>query len=86
MLAPESSESSAGGGVVAPIALAALSLLGNEFVWFVPGVALGVPGVLLVLLLLVQAIGGAVWVPITRRLLGRDRRVYASADRMWWET
>jgi hypothetical protein len=38
--------------------------------WAVPGVAFGVPGLLLILAILAQAVGGAVWLPLVRRRIG----------------
>jgi hypothetical protein len=37
--------------------------------WTVPAVALGVPGFLVVLVVLLQLAGGAAWLPIARRAL-----------------
>ena len=37
--------------------------------WTVPAVALGVPGFLVVLAVLLQLAGGAAWLPIARRAL-----------------
>jgi hypothetical protein len=44
------------------------------FAWLVPGLFLSLPGLLLILIVLIQAGGGTVFVPITRRVLGRERR------------
>ena len=38
--------------------------------WTVPAVAMGVPGLLVLVVVLVQLAGGAAWVPVTRRVLG----------------
>jgi hypothetical protein len=38
--------------------------------WTVPAVAMGVPGLLVLVVVLVQLAGGAAWVPVTRRALG----------------
>ena len=72
------------GGLVAPAGLSALTVLGDDYVWFVPGVAVGVPGLLLIIIVGVQAIGGALWIPVTRRLLGRERSRFAGGERVWW--
>jgi len=49
-----------------------LSLRGFE--WAIPVLVLTVPGLLLVLSVLAQTILGMLWLPITRRSLGDDRR------------
>ena len=75
-----------GGGILASSAgFAALSLLDDLHVWFVPGVAVGVPGLLLLVVVAVQMAGGALWIPLTRRLVGRERARLVTAERMWWE-
>jgi hypothetical protein len=38
--------------------------------WTVPAVAMGVPGLLVVLAVLLQVAGGAAWLPVARRALG----------------
>ncbi len=38
--------------------------------WIVPSLALGVPGLLLVLVVVIQAMAGFVWVPVVRRRIG----------------
>ena len=76
-----------GGGILAsPVGLAALSLLDDAHVWFVPGAVVGVPGLLLLIVVAVQMAGGALWIPVTRRLIGRDAHRFGSAERMWWES
>lgn len=40
------------------------------FTWLIPGFFLGVPGLLIVVIVVAQAIGGAAFIPITRRALG----------------
>jgi hypothetical protein len=44
------------------------------FAWLVPGLALGLPGLLLVLIVLVQASFATAFVPVTRRVFGVRRR------------
>jgi hypothetical protein len=48
-------------------ALLDIGLLG----WTVPMVALSVPGLLLILVIGLQVVGGAAWLPLTRRILSR---------------
>jgi len=38
--------------------------------WAVPTMAFGVPGLLLIVILLAQATGGLVWLPVVRRRIG----------------
>lgn len=44
------------------------------FAWLVPGLALSLPGMLLILIVLAQAGVGAAFVPVTRRAFGVTRR------------
>lgn len=53
----------------ADLAGAALARL-DHLVWAVPGLALTVPGLLLLLAILAQVAAGAAWLPIVRRKLG----------------
>jgi hypothetical protein len=46
----------------------------SAFAWVVPGFLLGLPGLLVLLVVGAQAIGAAVFIPITRRVLGRSHR------------
>jgi len=45
-------------------------LRGEPFEWQVPGLLLSVPGLLLVLVVGLQLIGGLAWLPVVRRRLG----------------
>jgi hypothetical protein len=47
-----------------------LALLEGPLVWFVPGAAVGVPGLLVVLFLVLQAAGALAWIPAVRRMSG----------------
>jgi hypothetical protein len=47
--------------------------LATGFVWLVPSLALSVPGVVLVLSVMAQALGGLLWIPIVRRRLAGPR-------------
>jgi hypothetical protein len=51
-----------------------LALLDGPFVWFVPGAAVGVPGLLVIAFVALQAIGALAWIPAMRRMEGDDRR------------
>jgi hypothetical protein len=50
------------------------SLTLRGFEWAIPALVLTVPGILLLLALVAQAVVGILWVPVTRRWLGGDRR------------
>jgi hypothetical protein len=39
--------------------------------WTVPAVALGIPGILVVIVVVLQLVGGTLWLPIARRVLSR---------------
>ena len=53
---------------------AALSLLGDGYAWLVPSFVAGVPGVLIVLIILLQMLGGIIWAPSIRRLRGGPKK------------
>ena len=46
------------------------ALLDGPLVWFVPGAAVGVPGLLVLLFIALQAAGAMAWVPAVRRMSG----------------
>jgi hypothetical protein len=55
----------------APLAVSGMPLTSfGLFEWLVPGFALTGPGLLLMLIVLAQVIGGGTFMPLTRRLLG----------------
>jgi hypothetical protein len=62
--------SDGGGSGAMPLALGALGLLGSIDIWIVPGLLLGVPGLLVVAFVLLQAVGVLAWIPAIRRLRG----------------
>jgi hypothetical protein len=48
--------------------------------WSVPALVVGVPGLLVVLVVVLQAMGGAIWLPVARRgLRGDGSRARGSA-------
>lgn len=51
-----------------------LALLDSPFEWFVPGAAVGVPGLLVVLFVGLQAVGALAWIPAVRRMGDDDDR------------
>ena len=51
------------------VSFAAMESLGN-LSWAVPSLVLAVPGLLLVLAVLAQAVGGVLWLPVIRRRIG----------------
>ena len=60
--------------------------IGGLVVWAVPALVLSVPGLLLVLAVLAQVMGGLLWLPMARRWLGgfgirQNRRVLNAAGR-----
>jgi hypothetical protein len=58
-----------GTGPEIDVSFAAMEGLGN-FSWAVPSLVLAVPGLLLVLAVLAQAVGGVLWLPVIRRRIG----------------
>lgn len=47
-------------------------LLDGDLVWFVPGAAVGVPGLLVLLWIALQTVGALAWVPAVRRMGGGE--------------
>jgi uncharacterized protein HemY len=56
------------------IALDADAVSFGGFEWAVPALVLTVPGLLIVLAVLAQALIGLLWLPVIRRWLSGDRR------------
>jgi hypothetical protein len=48
------------------------ALLDGPLVWFVPGAAVAVPGLFVLLFVALQALGAMAWVPAVRRMSGED--------------
>jgi len=48
------------------------SLLDGPLVWFVPGAAVAVPGLFVLLFIALQALGAMAWIPAVRRMSGED--------------
>ncbi|MDH4335106.1 MAG: hypothetical protein OEW24_07600 [Chloroflexota bacterium] len=59
---------SGGGGVDFGMGIDVLAMLGGPFTWIVPGAAVGVPGLLVILFVALQALGVLTWIPAVRRL------------------
>ena len=57
------------GGPEIDVSLAAIESLGS-LTWAVPSLVLAVPGLLLVLAVIAQAVGGVLWLPVIRRRIG----------------
>ena len=55
-----------------PVTLGALGLLASIDLWIVPGLLLGVPGLLVVGFVILQAVGALAWIPAIRRLRGQE--------------
>lgn len=51
-----------------------LALLSGPFTWFVPGAAVGVPGLLVIIFVGLQALGVMAWIPAVRRMGDADDR------------
>jgi hypothetical protein len=61
-------------GTGADVELDAASVPFASFEWAVPALVLSVPGILIVIAVLVQALIGLAWLPLVRRSLDGDRR------------
>ena len=48
------------------------ALLNGPLVWFVPGAVVGVPGLLVMLWIALQALGTLAWIPAVRRMSGEE--------------
>lgn len=54
------------------VGLELFALLDGAHVWFVPAAAVGVPGLLVVLWVALQAVGAIAWIPAVRRMSGEE--------------
>lgn len=59
------------------LTLGPLGLLGGIDVWAIPGLVVGVPGLLVILFVLLQAAGALAWIPAIRRLRGEEQAATA---------
>jgi hypothetical protein len=50
------------------VGLELLGLLEGDYVWFVPAASVALPGLLVILWVLLQAIGALAWIPSVRRM------------------
>lgn len=66
------------------LAFEALGLLGGVHSWFVPGLVVGVPGLLLILIVTAHVALGAAWVPNVGRLLGPAPPERPTDEHLWW--
>lgn len=57
-----------GGAAWVQLGAEAMGHLGGELIWLVPGAAVGVPGLLVLLFLALQAAGALAWIPAVRRM------------------
>jgi hypothetical protein len=54
---------------IAPLSLD-FAFAGMQFDWFIPGLAIGVPGLLVIAAIALQLFGALAWLPAVRRYLG----------------
>jgi hypothetical protein len=68
----------AGGSDSAPTSLGVgvdvLGLINGPLGWFVPGAVVGLPGLLVLIFVGLQAVGALAWIPAVRRMGGHDDR------------
>lgn len=75
VLAQPAVDGDVGEAAPVPVELGALGWLASADVWLVPGMLLGVPGLLVIAFVLLQGAGALAWIPAIRRLgRGDDRR------------
>ena len=55
-------------GDEAGVGVELLGLLDADFVWLVPGASVAVPGLLVILWVVLQAMGALAWIPAVRRM------------------
>lgn len=53
---------------------AAMAMMDNALEWFVPAATVGGPGLLVMIVLGAQMLGGAIWLPAVRRHLRDERK------------
>ena len=51
-----------------------IDVLAGAEVWAVPAATIGVPGLLILIWVALQAVGALAWIPAVRRLRGEDER------------
>jgi hypothetical protein len=64
-----------GGTSAVSVGTEVFAFLDGPLVWFVPGAAVGVPGLLVLLFIGLQALGVLAWVPAVRRMSGEPMPV-----------
>lgn len=55
------------------LSLGPLGLLGGIDVWAIPGLVIGVPGLLVIIFVILQGAGAMAWIPAIRRLRGEEQ-------------
>lgn len=75
-----------GPGALASLALGfeSLALLGGGYAWLVPGLIVGIPGLLVIGLVLAQIILGVGWIGRVERLLGPEPPAPPEGEHLWW--
>lgn len=59
-------------GADADVGLELLGLLDADYVWFVPAASVALPGLLVILWVVLQAIGALAWIPAVRRMADEE--------------
>ncbi len=75
-----------GARALASVALGfeSLALLGGGYAWLVPGLVAGVPGLIVIGLLLAQIVLGRSWIRRVERLLGPEPPEPPDQEQLWW--
>ena len=61
-------------GDEAGVGVELLGLLDADFVWLVPGASVAIPGLLVILWVVLQAVGALAWIPAVRRMADESSR------------
>jgi hypothetical protein len=59
-------------GADAEVGVELMGLLDADFLWYVPAASVGVPGLLVILWVILQAFGALAWIPAVRRMGEED--------------
>jgi hypothetical protein len=60
-------------GIDTQVGVELLNLLDADYVWFVPAASVAVPGLLVILFVILQAVGALAWIPAVRRMAEEPR-------------
>jgi hypothetical protein len=73
-----------GGSEDVALGFESLALLGGGYAWLVPGLLVGVPGILILVLVLIQVVLAGSWWRVVERLLGPEPPPPPEDGHLWW--